>query len=406
MSAGPLENIRVLDVGHVVAGPFAGVLLADLGADVIKVEDPASGGDTLRKLSPKAANVPVWWKVAGRNKRSVAINLREQRGRDLLLDLVEHCDVMVENFRAGALERWNIGPDVLHARNSRLVLLRISGFGQGRLGAGRPGYGRIGEAMSGAAHLTGEPEGSPTHVGFSLGDATSGLLGAFGVLAALHARDQTGKGDVVDVALFESLFRMIEWQLPMADSLNVVARRRGNRFPIGSPVAGSFEARDGRWVTISAATESGIQRVLHAAGGSELASDPRFADPEARAEAGRLEEVEQAIAAWIRTEPSERVIETFEGTDVAAGFVYDAAMMIGDPIFEEREMVIRIDDDEAGSLVMPGVVPRLEHNPGRIRWAGPPLGQHTAEVLSELLGLTSEQLAELERAGIVTTADN
>ena len=404
MSSGPLGDLRVLDVGHVVAGPFAGVLLADLGADVIKVEDPASGGDTLRKLSPKANGTPIWWKVAGRNKRSVALNLREQAGRELLLDLVEHCDVMVENFRAGALERWGIGPDVLQARNPRLVLLRISGFGQGSLGTGRPGYGRIGEAMSGAAHLTGDPDGSPTHVGFSLGDATSGLLGAFGVLAALRDRDQTGHGDVVDVALFESLFRMIEWQLPMADSLGFVARRRGNRFPIGSPVAGSFEANDGRWVTISAATESGIQRVLEAAGGSDLASDPRFADPEARAEGDALELIEAAIGDWIKTVPSEHVIETFDGTDVAAGFVYDAKMMIGDPIFEEREMVLQVDDDEGGPLRMPGVVPRLERNPGRVRWAGPPLGQHTAEVLSELLDMSDGQLAELEEAGVISTA--
>ena len=259
--------------------------------------------------------------------------------------------------------------------------------------------------MSGSAHLTGEPDGSPTHVGFSLGDTTSGLLGAFGVLTALHVRDQTGQGDVVDVALFESLFRMIEWQLPMADALNVVARRRGNRFPIGSPVAGSFEANDGRWVTISAATESGIRRLLEAADGSELANDPRFADPDARSETGGLELIEQAIGDWIRTQPSERVIETFEGTDVAAGFVYDAEMMIGDPIFEEREMIVQVDDEEAGPLRMPGVVPRLARTPGSVRWAGPPLGEHTAEVLSDLLGLSGEQLAVLERAGVIATAN-
>lgn len=401
MTTGPLSGIRVLDVGHVVAGPFAAVLLGDLGADVVKIEDPRSG-DTLRTLSPKANGAPLWWKVAGRNKRSVALDLRDERGRALLRELAAHMDVMTENFRPGTLERWRLGPEELHARNPRLVILRISGYGQGPLGQGRPGYGRIGEAMSGTANLTGEAGGTPLHVGFSLGDTATGLMGALGVTAALQARERTGRGDVIDLALFESLHRMIEWQLPVADQLGLIVRRRGNRFPLGYAVAGSYEARDERWVTLSAATDRGVRRLLEAAGGDELANDPRFATPEARSEENRLEQIDEAIRAWVRGQDADDVVALFEGTDVASGYVYDAAMMLDDPIFAEREAVISVDDEDiGGSLRMPGVVPRFTERPGSVRWAGPRLGQHTAEVLTELLGTAPEELDRLVASGVI-----
>jgi formyl-CoA transferase len=402
IAEGPLTDIRVLDLGHVVAGPLAGTLLGDLGADVIKVEDPTSGGDTLRRLSPTVNGAPVWWKVAGRNKRSVAIDLRTEPGRDLLLRLVEHADVVIENFRPGTLERWGLGPDVLDQRNPRVVLLRISGFGQGPLGQGRPGFGRVGEAMSGAANLTGDRDGPPMHVGFSLGDATTGVMGALGVLAALHARDRTGRGDIVDVALFESLFRLIEWQIPFADLLGQVVRRRGNRFPTGYAVAGSYRSRDGRWVTVSAATDRGVARLLREAGGGALADDPRFADVAARSEGDRLEQIDIALGEWISSCDAAQVIAALDGSDVAVSEVYDAAMMLDDPIFLEREAVISVDDAEVGGAIrMPGIVPKLVRGPGRIRWAGPALGQHTDEVLREVIGLGAEELAELRRLGAI-----
>jgi formyl-CoA transferase len=402
IAEGPLTDIRVLDLGHVVAGPLAGTLLGDLGADVIKVEDPTSGGDTLRRLSPTVNGAPVWWKVAGRNKRSVAIDLRTDPGRDLLLRLVEHADVVIENFRPGTLEKWGLGPDVLDQRNPRVVLLRISGFGQGPLGQGRPGFGRVGEAMSGAANLTGEPDGPPMHVGFSLGDASTGLMGALGVLAALHARDRTGRGDIVDVALFESLFRLIEWQIPFADLLGQVVRRRGNRFPTGYAVAGSYRTRDGRWITVSAATDRGVARLLREAGGDALADDPRFADVAARSEGDRLEQIDTALGEWISSTDATDVIATLDGSDVAVSEVYDAAMMLDDPIFREREAVITVDDAEIGGPIrMPGVVPKLVRGPGRVRWAGPPLGEHTDEVLGELLGLRADELTSLRCLGAI-----
>jgi formyl-CoA transferase len=397
---GPLSDLRVLDLGHVVAGPFAGTLLGDLGADVIKIEDPRRG-DTIRTLSPRLDGTPLWWKVAGRNKRSLALDLRAERGREILLQLVAHSDVLIENFRPGTLERWGLGVDRLREARPDLVVLRISGFGQESAHAERPGYGRIGEAMSGAVNLTGDPDGRPYHVGFSLGDATSGLMGALGVLAALHGRDRGKGGEVVDVALFESLFRMIEWQLPMAEKRGEVIRRQGNRFPIGYAVAGSWKARDGRWLSISAATERSIQRVLRAVRGEEDAPDPRFADFETRSLPGHMELIDEAIEAWVAANDAETVIEAFAGSDVAVGLVYDAEMMLADPFFRERGSVIDVDDAELGTMAMPGVVPKLHAQPGSVRWAGPKLGQHTDEVLGGLLGLGAAEIAELREHGIV-----
>lgn len=397
---GPLAGLRVLDLGHVLAGPFAATLLADLGAEVIKVEDPRRG-DTIRQLGPQVDGVPLWWKVAGRNKLSLTLDLRTAAGRGLLLRLVRLTDVVVENFRPGTLERWELGPDVLHEHNPRLVILRISGFGQGPEGRQRPGFGRVGEAMSGAVNLTGEANGRPLHVGFSLGDATSGLLGAFGVLAALRARDETGHGEVIDVALFEALFRMIEWQLPMAEQLGVVVRRAGNAFPIGYAVGGSYEAADRRWVTISAATEATIGTVLRIVGGDELATDSRYADFTSRSEPGRMQEIDARVAAWIAGRDSDEVIRVFAEAGVAVGLVYDAAMILDDPFFRERGAVVTVDDADLGPLAMPGVVPRLANHPGSVRWGGPRLGQHNDRILRDLLGLSDAEIARLVEDGVI-----
>jgi formyl-CoA transferase len=400
-ASGPLVGLRVLDLGHVLAGPFAATLLADLGADVIKVEDPRRG-DTIRSLGPQHEGVPIWWKVAGRNKRSLTLKLSTERGRALLLQLVAEMDILIENFRPGTLERWSLGPEILWERNPRLVILRISGFGQGPEGAQRPGFGRVGEAMSGAVHLTGEADGRPLHVGFSLGDATTGLLGAVGVLAALRSRDQTGRGEIVDVALFEALFRMIEWQLPMAEQLGAPVHRAGNAFPIGYAVGGSYKAADERWVTISAATEASIRAVLSIVGGSELAEDARFADFAARTEPGRMEQIDHYVAQWIAAHDSQDAIRIFGEADVAAGLVYDATMILRDQFFRERGAVVSVPDAELGELSMPGVVPHLTRQPGTIRWAGPRLGEHNDEILRDL-GLGDDEIGELLEEGVIAS---
>jgi formyl-CoA transferase len=400
LSIGPLGDIRVLDLGHVVAGPFAGTLLGDLGADVIKVEEPRHG-DTIRVLGPQCDGHPLWWKVSGRNKRSVALDLRSEAGREVLVTLIEAVDVVIENFRAGTFERWGIGPDVLLERNPRLIMLRISGYGQGPGGAGRPGYGRVGEAVSGAVNLTGEADGKPLHVGFSLGDTTTGLMGTIGLLAALHARDLTGRGQVVDLALFESLFRMIEWQIPLAHKLGQVIRRRGNVFPIGYAVGGSFQAADGRWVTLSTATAGAINRLLRIVGGEEMERDPDFANFEARTRPGNMERIDRTIGDWIGQYAADEAIALLAKEDIVASHVYDAAMMMEDPLIAEREDIVEMDDPDIGAIKMPGVVPKLSTTPGSIRSTGARLGQHTEEVLRELLGMGEEKLEALEQQGVI-----
>lgn len=383
-----------MDIGHVLAGPFAGTMLADLGADVIKVENPRTGGDGLRNLGPRLDGVPLWWKVAGRNKRSISLDLATVAHQNILLRLARVSDVVIENYRPGTLERWGIGPAELREANPKLVLLRISGFGQGDP---RPGFGRVGEAMSGVVNLTGERDGRPFHVGFSLGDTVTGLMGALGVLAALLARQQTARGDVIDLALYESLFRMVEWQIPMAAKLGRVVQRQGNQFPIGYAVGGSYRTSDDEWVSISAATDSGIKALLRIVASDDQANDPRFEDFDARSDPANLTEIDRLIATWIGARPSNEVLDELRKNDVAVGLVYDAGMMLADRLFWERGSIIDVDDRDLGVLPMPGVVPRLENNPGRVEWAGPRMGEHTREILIELLGMTPEDVDIFER---------
>jgi len=397
---GALSDLRVLDLGHVLAGPFAGTLLGDLGADVIKIEHPERG-DSLRRLGPKVDGVPLWWKVAGRNKRSLALDLRTPAGRDILLGLAAKSDALIENFRPGTLERWGLAPERLWEANPRLVILRISGFGQEGSGFGRPGFGRVGEALSGVVNLTGETDGRPLHVGFSLGDATTGMMGALGILAALHAARNTGSGDIIDLALFEPLFRMVEWQLPMAEKLGRNTTRQGNRFPIGYAVGGSYETADGPWVTVSAATETAITRLLHLVGGEAMAGDPRFADFDTRSEGDHMEQIDRVIAGWIRLRTADDVLRVLHEHDVAAGLVYDPAMMLEDAYLKERGAIIEVEDEELTSLRMPGVMPRLVRGGGTVRWAGPRLGEHNDDILRGLLDLPDERIEELRRDRVI-----
>jgi formyl-CoA transferase len=279
-------------------------------------------------------------------------------------------------------------------------VLRISGHGQGE-GSGRPGFGRIGEAMSGVVHLTGEPDSRPLHVGFSLGDTCAGLMGALGVLAALHAREQTGRGDVVDVALFEPLMRMIEWQLPMAAILGTVVQRAGNAFPIGYAVGGSYRTADHRWVTISAATEDSIHRLLRITGGEAVANDPKMADFAARSVPGRMKEIDEIVAGWVAQHVADEVIRVLEAQDVAVGLVLDSRAILDEPYFRRRGSVVDVKDSQLGSLPMPGVQPRLQRNPGTVRWSGPQVGEHNQDILCGLLGLSDAEIAALAERGVV-----
>jgi crotonobetainyl-CoA:carnitine CoA-transferase CaiB-like acyl-CoA transferase len=395
-----LDDIRVIDVGHVLAGPFAATLLGDLGADVIKIEPPE--GDGLRQLGPRKDGQPIWWSVAARNKRCVTLDLRTPEGQDVLRRLARKADVLVENFRPGTMERWNIGWEQLHAENQRLIMLRISGYGQQSAGNNpRPMFGRPSEALSGLLHLTGQPDGPPTHTGLSLGDASTALMGAYGVLAALHDRERTGEGQVVDLALFETLFRMVDWHIPTYDQLGIVTQRAGNRFPLGLMVGNVYQSADGKWLSMSAAAENVIRRMLTLVGGKELAGDPRFATPEARVAPENMQMLLDAVGEWIARRPAQEVLDGFEEAGAVIALVHDAQDIVDSPAYKDRDAIVTVDDQHLGPVRMPNVMPRLSASPGSVRWTGPDLGAHNEDVYCGLLGMTKEELAALKKVGAI-----
>lgn len=395
-----LDDLRVVDLGHVLAGPFAATLLGDLGADVIKVEPPK--GDGLRRLGPRKDGQPLWWVVAGRNKRCVTLDLRTPEGQDVLVRLAREADVIVENFRPGTMEKWDIGWERLHAENPRLIMLRISGFGQQSAGPGsRPMFGRPSEALSGLLHLTGFADGPPVHAGFSLGDATTALMGAFGVLAAVHDRERTGEGQVVDLALFETLFRMIEWHIPTYDQLGVVTQRAGNRFPLGLMVGNVYQSSDGKWLSTSAAAENVVHRMLLLVGGEAAAADSRFTTPEERVKPENDRALDMMVKEWIAARSAQEVLDEFEQAGAVIAVAHDAADIVDSPAYKDRDAIVSVEHPVLGPVRMPAAIPRLSASPGSVRWPGPALGAHNEEVYCGLLGMTAAELAALRDAGAV-----
>jgi crotonobetainyl-CoA:carnitine CoA-transferase CaiB-like acyl-CoA transferase len=392
--------VRVLDMGHALAGPFAATMLADFGADVLKIERPGRG-DPMRLLGPRKGDVPLWWKAAARNKRSVTLDFTTPRGKEILLEFVAKADVLVENFRPDTLERHGLGWDVLSKHNPRLVMLRISGFGQTGPHSARPGFGRTAEAMSGAAQLTGFPDGPPVHVGYSLADTLAGLMGAWGILLALRGRDQTGEGDCIDIALYEPLFRLIDWQVTVHEQLGVVPVRAGNAFPdaLQGVAAGVARSSDGVWLSYSAATDSVLERLIRLVLGDKASSDPRFADAEARRE--NTQSVQQSVEEWIASRTASEVEEGFAASDAVIGPVYDMDRIANDPGFRQRGNIIHVADADFGEIAMHGVIPKFLHRPGEVRWTGPELGSGTAEALAELGILGEEEIARLREAGVI-----
>jgi len=400
MGEGPLSDLRVLDIGHALAGPFAATLLGDFGAEVIKVERPGEG-DAMRRLGPRKDGVALWWKAAARNKKSITLDFAKPVGREILIELARRSDVLVENFRPGTLERHDLGWETLHELNPRLVMLRISGFGQTGPRSRQPGFGRIAEAMSGSAQLTGDPEGPPMHVGYSLADTATGLTGAFGAVVALLGRVRTGEGACIDLALYESLFRLIDWQVIAYDQLRSVATRAGNSFPalLEGVAAGVGRSADGVWISYSAATDSVLARLIGVVAGEGALEDPRFADAEARRV--HVREVEVAASAWIAERSADEVERIFAEAHAVAGRVYDTAAIFEDPSYRERGNLVEADDEELGTVTMHGVVPRIGGWPVRTHATGPALGHDTNDVLGEILGLDPEDVDFLRADGVV-----
>ena len=393
----PLSGIKVIDCATLFAGPVIASLMADYGADVIKVEHPR--GDPVRYMGPRVGDVSMWWAVLARNKRCVTLKLSDPRGADVLKELLREADVFVENFRPGTLERWGLGPDVLHELNPGLVIVRTTGFGQTGPYADRPGFGTLAEAMSGFAHINGWPDKPPSLPPLALGDHIAGLTGCFAVMFALWWREHggAGAGQVIDVSIFEPLFWMLGPTAAAYDRFGIVPERAGNATPLLTP-RNTYQSSDGRWLALSGSSPSIAKRVMRLVGRADLADAPWFEDTAARAE--HAEEIDTAIAEWIAARTLEETLEAFAVAEGAIAPVYSIADIFEDPQYRARETITEFDDPRLGKLKLQNVIPRMEGTPGAINHLGPDLGEHTDEVYLEL-GITAERLAGLKDDDVV-----
>ncbi|MFZ5779538.1 MAG: CaiB/BaiF CoA transferase family protein [Pseudomonadota bacterium] len=394
--SGPLARYRVLEIGSTVAGPFCGRMLADFGAEVIKVE-PAEG-DPVRTMGKSVDGHSLYAASIFRNKRLVAIDLRRQEGRDLIRELAAISDVLIENFKPGTLEKWGLGWEQLSALNPRLVMVRISGFGQDGPYSQRPGYGVVCEAVSGLRHLTGDPDRAPARVGVSMTDYIAGLHGAYGAVMALMARERTGRGQVIDAALYESAFNFMEVWIGAYQKLGFVPNREGSRL-IGSTPNNLYPTADGSYIHITAMADSLFRRLCEAMGQPELAGDPRFA--EARTRNGAHEALDAIISRWTENLPLAEIEAILEKASVPATRIFTVADIFADPHYKARHSIIEAPDQHLGTVAMPAVVPRLSETPGVVRHAGHDVGQDSRAVLREVLNMNDERIDALTREGIV-----
>jgi formyl-CoA transferase len=397
-AAGPLDGVRVIECGSLIAGPFCGQLLGDFGAEVIKVEDPA-GGDPMREWGPqKVDGLSLHWPIIARNKKSVTANLREAAGQQLLRDLVAVSDILIENFRPGTLERWGLGYDELAAINPRLILVRVSGYGQTGPYSLRAGFGSVGEAMGGIRYVTGEPDRAPSRTGISLGDSLAATFAAVGAILALYARDRTGRGQVVDSAIYEAVLALMESVLPEWELARYQRQRTGSILPGVSP-SNVYPAADGGDVLIGANRDTVFSRLVVAMGQPDLATDPRYATHQARGQ--RQAEVDQMISDWTSTKDTDALLDVLADAGVPASRIYQTRDMFDDPQFRAREAILHLTHGKLGSFPVQAVVPRLSGTPGGVRSLGPELGQHNQEVYGQLLGVDRARLAELRAKGVV-----
>lgn len=396
--SGPLVGIRVLELGALLAGPFCGQLLADLGAEVIKVEAPQRG-DAMRVMGrTRIEGRGLWWSQIARGKKCISLDLRVEQGQEIARRLIGVSDVVVENFRPGRLEEWNLAYPELSSENPALILTRMSGFGQTGPYRDRAGFGSVGEAMGGLRYVTGFPDRPPPRVGVSIGDMLAGLFGVIGTLAALHERAESGRGQVVDVAIYEAVAAMMESTLADYSRAGVTRERTGSTLPGFAP-SSAYLTKDQQWYILGANADNPFRRLCEVMGRPELAEDERYASDAARGD--RMEELDELVGAWVATKTSEELTETLGEAGVPAGPIFDAAMALADPHYQAREMLHEVEEPELGRFTMPGVVPKLSRTPGSIGWPGPTLGEHDEEVYRDLLGVDAAQHRELGRAGVV-----
>ncbi|MEO3787501.1 CoA transferase [Actinocorallia sp. B10E7] len=393
--ADALEGIRVIDTATLFAGPLAATLLGDFGAEVVKVEHPK--GDPVRDHGAQRDGVGLWWKMIGRNKKAMTLYLGSPEGQEIFRRMVADADVVIENFRPGTLERWGLGYDELSRINPRLVLVRVTGFGQIGPYAKRPGFGTLAEAMSGFAAITGRPDGPPTLPPFGLADGITALTTAFAVMTALRARETTGRGQVVDMAIIEPILTLLGPQIINYDQLGILQQRTGNRSSNNAP-RNTYQTRDGRWVAISTSAQSIAERVMRLVGRPEYIDEPWFTSGAERAK--HADELDEAVGSWIAQRDRDEVIKAFEEAEAAVAPIYDAADIMADPQFQALGTIATVQDEELGPIKMQNILFRLSETPGRIESAGAPVGAHTEEVLARY-GVTGEELRELRAKGVI-----
>jgi crotonobetainyl-CoA:carnitine CoA-transferase CaiB-like acyl-CoA transferase len=394
---GPLSGIRVLDLATMLAGPFTAVLLGDYGAEVIKIEHPR--GDPMRQHGHRKNGVGLWWKVLARNKLAITLDLHKTEGQEILLELVRKSDVLIENFRPGIMESWNLPYSRLFEANRGLVMLRTTGFGQFGPYAPRPGYGTLAESMSGFAHLTGQPDGPPTLPPFGLADGIAGLAGAFAVMMALFHRDaRQGNGQVIDLAIIEPMLMILGSQPIVYDQLGLILQRMGNRSGTNAP-RNTYRTLDGRWVAVSASAEAIAQRVMRLVGHPEVIEESWFHLAGERAK--HADELDEMVGGWIAQRNLEEVLQAFERADAAIAPIYDIKQIMEDPQFRALGTFIGIADDELGTLKMQNVPFRMSDTPGAVRFPGHRLGQDNRNVYGSLLNFGDAHLAELSEAGVI-----
>jgi len=394
--SGPLAGVRVLELGSLIAGPFCAKTLADFGAEVVKVEPPGDG-DPLRRWRKMRNGVSLWWQVQSRNKRSITLDLRKPEGQEAVRRLAAKSDILIENFRPGAMERWNLGWEQLSAANPKLVMVRISGYGQSGPYRGRPGFAAIAEAVGGLRYVTGYPDRPPVRPNLSVGDTLASLHGVIGALLALRHIQAGGGGQVIDVALYESVFNVMESLLPEYDAQGFVRERSGSSLP-GIAPSNLYPCQDGSYVLIAGNADSLYRRLMSAIGREDLRDDPALAKNDGRA--AQMERIDTAIAEWTSRLSQKEVLERMEEAEVPAGRIYSAADIAADPHYAAREMLLETVAGDGEPLRQPGVVPKLSATPGAVRRAAPKLGEHTDEVLREA-GYSQAEIGALRQKGIV-----
>lgn len=399
--AGPLEGVRVIELGQLLAGPFTGRLLGDMGAEIIKVEAPGKPDPIRDWGKARYKGRSLWWPVQSRNKKCITLNLRHEKGQELLLRLVERADVVVENFRPGTLERWNLGYERLAEANPKIVLARVSGYGQTGPYAERAGFASVSEAMGGIRHINGFPDQPPPRMHLSLGDSLAGMFAMQGILSALYWRDALGGGvgQVIDVSLMEAAFALLESTVPEYDRLGIVRGPQGTNLK-GIAPSNIFRSSDEHWMVIAANADNVFRRLCEAMERPELADDPRFATHNARGE--NQDEIEGIVAEWAAQRTAREIDEVLNAAGVICGPIYTVADIFQDPQYKARDMLVEHEDPEFGAYIGPGIVPKLSHTPGAVRWSATwEEGSHNREVYGTLLGLGDDELATLKEEGVL-----